>query len=251
MTQTHDPAEYGEVWGPQYDELDLVTAEETRLTVGVLKELAAGGRALELAAGTGRVAVPLAEAGVPVDASDASPTMVDLLRQKDAAGRVNAFVDTLPGVQNHGPYSLVALLMNSVMVMQTEAEQAECFRNVYEQLTPFGWFVVEMTAINTANWAEPRTFHRGGYETLRTSTWDPGTQQVRHTFRFTPPSGEPLPDRLVDLRYVFPEQLQALATATGFRLEQSWGGWDKRPFDSESPFLIAVFQKGGEASARV
>src|SRR3954466_5489377 len=51
-------------------------------TVDRLAALAAGGRALELAIGTGRVAVPLAERGVPVTGIELSTAMVDRLRAK-------------------------------------------------------------------------------------------------------------------------------------------------------------------------
>ena len=83
----HDPSEYGERIGGSYDEW-YGTRDDQGPIVDFLAARAAGRPALELGIGTGRIALPLAARGVPVDGIDASPRMVAQLRGKPGSAEL-------------------------------------------------------------------------------------------------------------------------------------------------------------------
>src|SRR3954447_2485584 len=74
-----------------------------------LAELAGGGRALEFAICTGRVALPLADRGVPVVGIDNAESMLARLREKPGAERVEAMVGDMAATRAAGEFSLVYL----------------------------------------------------------------------------------------------------------------------------------------------
>ena len=113
-------------------------------TVDRLVELAAGGRALELAIGTGRVAVPLHEKGVPVAGIELSRPMIAELRAKVGADAIPVVQGDMATSRVDGEFSLAYLVFNTISNLQTQDEQVECFRNVARHLSPHGRFVVEL-----------------------------------------------------------------------------------------------------------
>ncbi|HWB37041.1 MAG TPA: class I SAM-dependent methyltransferase, partial [Rugosimonospora sp.] len=113
-------------------------------TVDRLVELAAGGRALEFAIGTGRVAVPLSERGVPVTGIELSAAMVAQLRTKADEATVPVVVGDMSTATAPGRYSLVYLVFNTISNLLTPEEQVACFRNAARHLIPGGRFVVEL-----------------------------------------------------------------------------------------------------------
>jgi SAM-dependent methyltransferase len=98
----------------------------------------AGGRALELAIGTGRVAVPLAERGVPVTGIELSRPMVDRLRTKVDEDTIPVVVGDMATARAPGEYTLVYLVFNTISNLLTQAEQVACFRNAARHLAAGG-----------------------------------------------------------------------------------------------------------------
>ncbi len=113
-------------------------------TVDRLAELAGDGRALEFAIGTGRVAVPLAERGVPVTGIELSRPMIDQLRTKADEATIPVIVGDMATAVAPGKYTLVYLVFNTISNLLTQAEQVACFRNAARHLTPGGRFVIEL-----------------------------------------------------------------------------------------------------------
>ena len=113
-------------------------------TVDRLAELAGTGRALELAIGTGRVAVPLAERGVPVTGIELSGPMVDRLRTKVDDETIPVVLGDMATAQAPGEYALVYLVFNTISNLLTQQEQVACFRNAARHLVPGGRFVIEL-----------------------------------------------------------------------------------------------------------
>ncbi|WP_406416653.1 Tn3 family transposase [Streptomyces sp. NBC_00842] len=103
-------------------------------TVDRLAELAGGGAALEFAIGTGRVAVPLVERGVPVTGIELSLPMVDQLRTKADEATIPVIVGDMATSVAPGKYTLVYLVYNTISNLLTQAEQVECFRNAVARL---------------------------------------------------------------------------------------------------------------------
>lgn len=145
--------------------------------VAFLAELAGDGPALELAIGTGRVAIPLAEHGVSVTGIDLSQPMVDQLhrRRPDLPVVVGDMAtSTVPG-----EFSLVYLVWNSIANLRTQAEQVACFHNAARHLAPGGRFVIELCIPGIRRFPPGQDgvpFHIGQHH-VGFDTYDMATQQ--------------------------------------------------------------------------
>src|SRR4051794_28715668 len=113
-------------------------------TVDRLVELAAGGAALELGGGTGRIALPLSERGVRVHGIDVSEPMVERMRAKRGADAVEVTIGDFATTSVPGPFRLVYLVFNTINNLLTQDEQVACFANAAAHLEPGGCFVVEV-----------------------------------------------------------------------------------------------------------
>src|ERR1700688_2157564 len=96
---------FDEASAGEYDELALRGDEDA--TVAFLRDLASGGPALELAIGTGRIALPLAATGVRVDGIDFSEPMVAKLRSKPGGRNLAVVIGDFCDVGVEGSYPLI------------------------------------------------------------------------------------------------------------------------------------------------
>ncbi|MER7247872.1 GNAT family N-acetyltransferase [Kribbella sp. NPDC000426] len=217
-------------------------------TVDRLAELADGGRALEFAIGTGRVAVPLSERGVPVSGVELSTAMLAELRTKVDEAAIPVVVGDMSVVRAAGEFSLVYLVFNTISNLLTQEQQVACFRNAARHLTPGGCFVIELWVPElrrlppgtpaTVGVAEP------GYILL--DTYDVLNQHVvSHHFHF----GEGTRAELgrSPHRYIWPAELDLMGQLAGFTLESRHADWHGAPFTTESPSHISVYRLTMEA----
>ena len=91
--------------------------------VDFVAELAGRGAALELGVGTGRIALPLAQRGVPVHGIDLSEAMVARLRAKPGAEEVDVTVGDFATTTVEGTFTVVYLVANTIMNLTTQDEQ--------------------------------------------------------------------------------------------------------------------------------
>jgi SAM-dependent methyltransferase len=215
-------------------------------TVDRLAALAGTGPALEFAIGTGRVAVPLAQRGVPVTGIELSRPMVDQLRTKADDATIPVVIGDMATASAAGEYTLVYLVYNTISNLLTQAEQVECFRNAARHLTPGGRFVIEL-------WVpELRKLPPGqqavvfsceaGYIGL--DTYDVLLQQVvSHHFRFDE-NGQARLFRSTH-RYIWPAELDLMARMTGFELESRHADWNGAEFTAESRSHVSVYRFAG------
>jgi SAM-dependent methyltransferase len=212
-------------------------------TVDRLVELAGGGRALELAIGTGRVAVPLAERGVPVTGIELSRPMLDQLRTKVDETTIPVVVGDMATAGASGTFSLVYLVYNTISNLLTQAEQVACFRNAARHLTPGGRFVIELWVPELRKLppgVEATVWHQEpGYIGL--DTYDVLQQLVvSHHFRF----GEGTDAELFRSphRYIWPAELDLMAQLAGFELETRHADWQGADFTAESRSHVSVYR---------
>src|SRR5215207_8854534 len=130
---------FGEADAATYDDSSRGDEEET---VAFLERLARGGPALELAIGTGRIALPLAARGVRVDGIDFSPAMVAKLRAKPGGDQIAVTIGDFADVSVPGAYQLIYVVYNTLFNLLTQDDQVRCFENVAAHLTDDGVFVV-------------------------------------------------------------------------------------------------------------
>lgn len=108
----------------------------------LLKELAGGGRALELGIGTGTFALPLAARGVDVHGIEISEAMVDQLRAKEGGDTMPVSISDFADVEVEGAFSLIFVISNTFFMLTEQEDQIRCFQNVASHLDGSGVFVV-------------------------------------------------------------------------------------------------------------
>jgi len=139
--ENYEPvSSFGEDVAEMYD--DFPRGDETA-AVAFLEQLAGGGPALELAIGTGRIALPLAARGIRVDGIDLSEAMVAKLRTKPGGGEISVTIGDFADVPVTGAYRLIYVVYNTLFNLLTQEDQVRCFENVAAHLTDDGSFVVE------------------------------------------------------------------------------------------------------------
>lgn len=216
-------------------------------TVEALRDLAAGGRALEFAIGTGRVAIPLHRAGVDVGGIELSQPMIARLREKIPAGRIPVVAGDMTTAGAGEGFALVYLVFNTISNLLTQVEQVECFRNAARHLAPGGCFVVELMVPDlrslapghggTVEVSEPGYLLVDTYDTLR-------QQLVSHHVRFDPAVDGARGARMgrTPQRYIWPAELDLMAQLAGFTLESRWADWDRSEFTADSRSHVSVYR---------
>jgi SAM-dependent methyltransferase len=212
--------------------------------VEVLAELAAGGPALELAVGTGRVALPLSARGVEVHGIELSPAMVERLRAKPGADAVAVTIGDMVTTRATGTFTLVYLVWNAIMNVTTQDEQVAVFANAARHLRPGGRFVVEvgvpqLRAVPPG--AAGRVFELEPAH-VGVETFDDVVGQVAWSHHWMQVDGR-LVHHAAPYRYVWPAELDLMARLAGLALRDRWAGWDRSPFDETSTSQVAVYEK--------
>lgn len=235
------------------DSAEMFAAAVVDPAVALLADLAGDGPALELAVGTGRIAVPLAARGVAVSGIELSAAMVDQLRRKAGPERIPVVVGDMATSTAPGEFSLVYLVWNSLSNLLTQDEQVACFRNAARHLRPGGRFVVEMWLpdLRRLPAGEPLTATSLGPAHRVVDEYDPASQRcVSHHYHHEPDgtvrygSGR--------FRYAWPAELDLMAVLAGLRLEGRYADWNRAPFGPDSPGHVSVWRKplgGDEATS--
>ncbi|MDQ3785519.1 MAG: class I SAM-dependent methyltransferase [Actinomycetota bacterium] len=216
---------------------------DTDGAVDLLARLADGGRALELAIGTGRVAVPLTGAGVEVHGVDASEAMVAKLRAKPHGADIPVAMGDFTDVDVQGKFSLVYVVFNTFFALTSQRDQVTCFRNVAEHLDDNGIFVIEAFV------PDPTRFDRGqrvdagrvepGEVVIDASRHDPVNQRTyANHIRITEDGTRLYP---VQIRYAWPPELDLMAELAGLVLKERWAGWREQPFTASSEAHVSVY----------
>jgi len=212
--------------------------------VDLLAELADGGRALEFAVGTGRVALPLRERGVDVHGIELSPHMADQLRAKPGADTFLVTIGDMTAARVPGEFDLVYLVWNALMNVTTQDEQVNVFRNAFGHLRQGGRFVVEVVVpqLRKVPPGEVARVFTLTAEHVGVETFDDTVGQVTRSHHWMAVDGR-LIHHSAPYRYVWPSELDLMGQLAGFRLQNRWANWDRGPFTSESVSQVAVFEK--------
>ncbi len=223
----HGDGVFDERVAATYDDADdeMFSAAAIDPVVEVLVELARGGRALELAVGTGRIALPLAARGVEVHGIDLSRAMVERLRAKPGGESIGVTIGDIATTRAGGTFAVAYLVFNTIMNLTTQDAQVACFRNAAAQLEPGGCFAVEVMIPDLQRLPPGETVHpfHVSDERWGLDEYDVTTQRlVSHHVRFV----DGRPERLsVPFRYVWPAELDLMARLAGMTLRHRWGGW--------------------------
>ena len=217
---------------------------DEQATVALLHELARGGPALELAVGTGRIALPLAARGIRVDGVDLSPAMVAKLRAKPGGDRLSITMGDFADVPVEGTYRMIFIVYNTLFNLLTQDDQVRCFMNVADHLTEDGLFVVEafvpsyLTRLRDDQYVDAEQI---GVDQVvfDVGRHDPVAQRLNESHVVLSAEGV----RLFPIvtRYAWPSELDLMARVAGLRLRDRWGGWQREPFTSSSRNHVSVY----------
>ena len=242
----YDETTYGRIWAPHYDEI-YVGVDDAVIDL-LARHAGHPPRALELAVGTGRIALPLAARGVEVHGIDASEEMVQLLREKPGGEAIEVTMGDFGLVDVEGTYPLVYLTFNTIFALLTQDRQVDCFRNVAEHLEPGGRFVLDCFVPDVGRFDAHNT--RMGVSAIKSVT--------EHLYEMT--VYEPVSQRLsshivkrnddgttvvlpVEIRFAWPSELDLMARLAGLELEDRFGWYDLRPFNERSSSHMSIYVK--------
>lgn len=239
-----DDGYFGERIAATYDDdADMFDCANVDPVVDFLAKLAGSGKALEFGIGTGRIALPLAQRGVPVHGVDMSKAMVDKLTSKENGANIGVTIGDFATASIDDSFFVVYLVFNTIMNLTTQAAQVECFRNAAAHLDPGGHFVIEVMV--------PRLQRLPPGETLVAydlsekhwgiDEYDIGSQGLTsHHLRIADGDVQRFS---VPFRYVWPAELDLMAQLAGMTLSERWGGWAQESFTSTSESHVSVWKK--------
>jgi SAM-dependent methyltransferase len=240
--------EYGETWADIYDEV-FAWVDDTVPSVSVLAQLADGNGVLELGAGTGRIAIPLAQQGVEVHAVEVSEEMIKLLESKAATAHAPVTVhkadmcDVDLGVK----FGVVFLSHNTLSALSTQDEQLMCIRSAARHVRDDGSLLIDQGIPGAGTFKLDGTLRhtRSGQDGvwMIAQRHDETAQQViSQRIRI---SKEGFFSGTIKGRYIWPSELDLMARLAGLRTAARWSDWDRNQFGPSSRTLISQFQPDG------
>ena len=241
-------ATYGDRIADIYDRLHPGTGSATP-EVRALARLAGGGRALELGIGTGRVALPLAELGVAIHGIDASEAMAAAVRAKPGGAEIPLTVGDFADVPVGGTFTLIFAVFNTFFALTTQDAQVRCFRRVAGRLADGGTFLIEAFVPDPARFSGGQrvgvTRVDTDSATLEVARHDALHQRVYSQQVVLSESGTRLYP--VQIRYVWPSELDLMARLAGLRLRERWSDWTGAPFTAASTNHISLYVRDPES----
>ena len=246
------PETFGELKADLYDDLyEAPMRVETADSVRTLAELAAGGRVLEFAIGTGRVALPLAATGLEVHGIEASDKMVAKLKAKPGGDAIPVTIGDMAKATAKGPFDLIYLVFNTIFNLTTQSAQVRCFQNAARHMGEQGLFVIETVVPELDGYFEGQRM-KGSWVTMDEARFEIAIHdRVAQTVAFQRIVISEGKTRMLPhfCRYAWPSELDLMARIAGLELRERWAWWDRSPFTSESKSHVSVYghATGGDA----
>lgn len=213
-------------------------------TVDLLVDLAQGQAALELAIGTGRVALPLSQRGVHVHGIELSEAMVDQLRAKPGAEQIEVAIGDMASTRVEGRFGLVYLVFNTIGNVTSQDGQVAVFENASAHLERGGCFLVETLVPSVRRLPAGERFAVFDHtdEHVGIDEYDVATQRT-WSHHYSSTDGVTYQRRSIPFRYAWPAELDLMARLAGLRLRERWADWDRSAFTAESVKHVSVWEK--------
>lgn len=241
----YGPDTYGESFADVYDEWYGDVSDVAATVAGVL-ELADGGPVLELGVGTGRLAIPITEAGIDVVGVDASPAMLARLTEKPGGAAVRVIeADMADPPVEAGRFAVAFAAFNTWFNLTDGEAQHRGAAAMATALRPGGCLAIEGFVPPAGGLADGGVSVRrlgAGRAVLSVSRHDAAAQQIHGVHIDISPSG--VVQRPWLLHYRTPAQLDTLFAAHGFRLERRTADWAGTPLHPSADTHVSVYRLG-------
>jgi len=218
--------------------------------VDVLEDLAGTGPVLELAVGTGRIAIPLAARGLTVSGIELSRAMAARIVGKPGGDTIDVTIGDMTTTRVPGEFSLVYLVFNTISNVTTQEGQVEVFCNAAAHLKSGGMFLIEVglpslrrlpPGQDTVPFTVRPDGDGGGY--VGFDQYDVVTQQFtsNHVTVSADGAGQ---FRRIPFRYAWPAEMDLMARIAGLELAYRWADWDRTGLTDQSTKHVSVWRKG-------
>ena len=211
---------------------------------------------LELACGTGRLTIPLAEDGVDIMGLDLSTQMLELAERKaqERHLRIPFVQGDVRAFELGRKFKFIFIPAQSLSHLHQREELEDCFACVRRHLAEGGRFLIELFNPSVKLLArEPEQYYPvgsgeyedadGGGRVVVTAQvrYDAATQvsHIRYFFRSEQSEGDVLS---FEMRQFFPQEIDALLVYNRLRIEKKYGGYDEAAFSNDSPKQLIVCQ---------
>jgi SAM-dependent methyltransferase len=246
---------------PEYDLLadlyDLEYSHDYDLPLWLSLADRQGDPIVEWGAGTGRLAVPLAEAGFDVTAVELSGWMVERGREKSEV--VEWVHGDMRSAELGRRYALAICAFNSFLCLLSVDDALAFLRNAREHLEPGGMLGIEVSAFSPEELVDPpggpgpqhdftRELQDGRLDRFSVSRYDVASQllAMRLYYELYGASGALEERRAHDLtiRVTWRDELELMLRLAGFEVEAVYGGFEGEAFTAESDHLIVLARRG-------
>ncbi len=245
----YGPETFGELNAERYDaSCEEAMAAETHDSVETLAAFAGGGRVLELAIGTGRVALPLANRGLSVHGIEASEKMVAELRKKPGGSAIPVVIGDMAEARAEGAFDLVYLVFNTIFNLTTQEAQVRCFQNAARHLSPKGLFVIETVVPDFSEYVDGQRM-KGSWATMDGARFEIAIHdRVAQTVAFQRIVISQAGTQMIPhfMRYAWPAELDLMAQLAGLGLRERLAWWDRSPFTAQSKSHVSIYSQAGK-----
>lgn len=233
------------------DHYDAVHAGMPDVPFWVQRARAVGGNVLELACGTGRLSLPMAEAGANVVGIDVSEAFLSRARRKATSRHLDVTFERadMRGFALPQMFQCVALPYRSVAVLLTDQDLRACFACVRRHVERGATFIVD--AFNPSldgTVPSPSTIRYrcpdggGVVEVAHERQYDASSRTATSVFTFVSASSEGPASAHLTLRLYTVHELLAALRAHSFEVVDHLGGYDGAQYAETSPLQIVVAQ---------
>jgi SAM-dependent methyltransferase len=248
---------------------DLIDSSDTGVAFYAALAHETGSPVLEIACGTGRASIPIAQQGFAVTGIDIAPGMIEQARRKSAGLPARWIVGDARSFDLGEQFRLIFLTGNAFQLLLTNDDQEALLNRVRAHLHDEGLFAFETrnpiwathdapardyggrlltnleTRMDEKDW--PGYIDNQGREVRisRSQVYDHVAQILHWTTYRRWREGEQGRTSItrIALRYTFPQELAALLHYNGFAILRQYGDWNLEPLTGASPSIICVCRK--------